>query len=190
MGMIDSSSKKKPDDKEAAAVNLNIDRIATPLGRMILLMREAQIVALEFHDHWDRTERSLTKRFGNFVLHRVEDPAGNSSRIRRYFEGDSRAFDGCAADPGGTEFQNQVWTALPKINWGQTLSYSELAMRLQRPKSSRAVGAANGQNPIALVLPCHRVIGADGSLTGYAGGLKRKQWLLAHESGMHELDFD
>ncbi len=175
------------DDKVA---NLQIDRIASPIGTVMLVARDEKIIALEFHDHWDRTKRTLTRRFGNFELTRVDDPGGNSSRVRRYFDGDQSAFDGCSVDPGGTEFQRKVWITLPEIGWGQTLSYGELAIRIDKPSSSRAVGAANGQNPIALVLPCHRVIGADGSLTGYAGGLKRKQWLLAHESGNRNLELN
>jgi methylated-DNA-[protein]-cysteine S-methyltransferase len=86
--------------------------------------------------------------------------------------------------PGGTEFQNTVWQQLGHIPFGQTLSYGEIAAKLNKPSASRAVGAANGRNPIPIVVPCHRVIGANGRLTGFAGGLAAKQWLLQHE-GVH-----
>jgi methylated-DNA-[protein]-cysteine S-methyltransferase len=87
----------------------------------------------------------------------------------------------------GTEFQQRVWTELQRVPFGRTATYSDLAHRLGDPNLTRAVGAANGSNPIAIIIPCHRIIGANGSLTGYAGGLWRKQWLLRHESGQGEL---
>lgn len=190
---METGSPEVPTQEKPPATGvcaLQIDRVQTPIGRVMVIVRDDSIVALEFHDHWDRTERNLTRRFGQFELNRVDDPGGNSSRIRHYFDGDRAALDACPVDPGGTEFQKKVWATLPTIGWGQTLSYGELATRIKKPEASRAVGAANGQNPIALVLPCHRVIGADGSLTGYAGGLKRKQWLLAHEAGASNLELD
>lgn len=190
MEMTDPDVAAQDGTPAAGVCELQIDRVQTPIGRVMLIVRDNNIVALEFHDHWDRTERNLKRRFGEFELNRVEDPGGNSSRIRQYFAGDRTAFDACPVDPGGTEFQKKVWTALPTIGWGSTMSYGELATRIEKPAASRAVGAANGQNPIALVLPCHRVIGANGSLTGYAGGLKRKQWLLAHEAGASNLELD
>jgi methylated-DNA-[protein]-cysteine S-methyltransferase len=101
-------------------------------------------------------------------------------QLGEYFAGSRREFD-LPLRPNGTEFQRRVWRALTEIPYGETWSYGELAKRIGNPNASRAVGLANGRNPIALVVPCHRVIGADGSLTGYGGGLPRKQWLLAHE---------
>ena len=101
-------------------------------------------------------------------------------QLRDYFEGNLRAFTVTVA-PAGTPFQRKVWRALQGIPWGKAISYGELARRIGSPGSARAVGMANGRNPIAIVIPCHRVIGADGSLTGYGGGLDRKRWLLAHE---------
>jgi methylated-DNA-[protein]-cysteine S-methyltransferase len=104
-------------------------------------------------------------------------------QLDRYFAGELTAFD-LPLDPAGTPFQRQVWDQLLRIPIGETISYGELARRVGRPGSARAVGAANGQNPISIVIPCHRVIGSDGKLTGYGGGLPRKAWLLDHEAGM------
>jgi methylated-DNA-[protein]-cysteine S-methyltransferase len=101
--------------------------------------------------------------------------------VHAYFAGDLSAIERLAVVTGGTDFQREVWAALRRIPAGRTLSYGALATQLGRPKAVRAVGLANGANPIGIVVPCHRVIGADGSLTGYGGGLERKRWLLAHE---------
>ena len=103
-------------------------------------------------------------------------------QLREYFGGERRAFD-LPLSPRGTDFQQRVWRALREIPFGETWSYADLARRAGRPGSARAAGAANGKNPLSIVVPCHRVIGADGSLTGYAGGLAAKRWLLEHEAG-------
>jgi len=102
------------------------------------------------------------------------------AQLQAYFAGELREF-GLPLAAGGTPFQQRVWRALRDIPYGETISYGELARRIGQPKASRAVGLANGRNPISIVVPCHRVIGANGSLTGYGGGLERKRWLLAHE---------
>ena len=104
-----------------------------------------------------------------------------SEQLDAYFAGDREDFD-LALAPHGTPFQQRVWEELTRIPYGETISYSELARRLGDPKLVRAVGLANGRNPISIVIPCHRVIGADGSLVGYGGGLERKKWLLEHEA--------
>jgi methylated-DNA-[protein]-cysteine S-methyltransferase len=104
-----------------------------------------------------------------------------SAQIDAYFAGEREDFD-LALAPHGTAFQMRVWDELTKIPYGETISYSELARRLGDPKLVRAVGTANGRNPISIIIPCHRVIGADGSLVGYGGGLERKVWLLEHEA--------
>ena len=114
----------------------------------------------------------------------VHDPARLAavvSQLERYFEGALHEFD-LPLDMRGTPFQLEVWSALRKIPFGATASYRDLAAAVGRPNAVRAVGAANGRNPVSIVVPCHRVIGADGSLTGYGGGLPRKQFLLAHEA--------
>ena len=103
------------------------------------------------------------------------------AQLEAYFAGSLTDFD-LPMEMGGTDFQRRVWASLREIPYGETISYGELARRVGNPKASRAVGLANGRNPLAIVVPCHRVIGADGSLTGYGGGLDRKVWLLEHEA--------
>lgn len=107
-----------------------------------------------------------------------------ASRLERYFAGEFEALGGVALDPGGTAFQRRVWTALGRIARGTTLAYGALARDLGLPDAVRAVGAANGANPIAILVPCHRVVASDGGLTGYGGGLARKKWLLEHEGAL------
>jgi methylated-DNA-[protein]-cysteine S-methyltransferase len=114
-------------------------------------------------------------------IREAPDPQGFTSRVRAYFAGEIRALEGLPADGGGTAFQRRVWAELRRIAPGETRSYGEVAARVGAPRASRAVGVANARNPVALAVPCHRVIGADGSLTGYAAGVERKRWLLAHE---------
>jgi methylated-DNA-[protein]-cysteine S-methyltransferase len=105
------------------------------------------------------------------------------AQLKAYFEGKSRVFD-LPLDPAGTGFQKTVWTELQKIPFGKTVSYLDIAKNLGDPNKIRAVGGANGKNPIAIVIPCHRVIGSDGSLTGYAGGMDKKRWLLTFEGAI------
>ena len=110
-------------------------------------------------------------------------------QLQEYFSGERRSFD-LELDPEGSDFEKQVWMELQQIPFGTTTTYGEIARKLGDPGASRAVGLANASNPVAIIIPCHRVIGADGDLTGYAGGLHRKRWLLAHESGQGSLDFE
>jgi methylated-DNA-[protein]-cysteine S-methyltransferase len=107
-------------------------------------------------------------------------------QLTAYFAGTLREFD-LALAPAGTDFQRIVWHELTQIPFGDRISYGELARRIGKPAASRAVGRANGQNPISIIVPCHRVIGADGTMTGYGGGIDRKRWLLEHESGQRIL---
>ncbi|HEY7307673.1 MAG TPA: methylated-DNA--[protein]-cysteine S-methyltransferase, partial [Bryobacteraceae bacterium] len=113
------------------------------------------------------------------------EPAGNmpdlTNAIARYFRGELNAIDRLPVETAGTGFQREVWGALREIKCGTTVSYAQLAMQIGRPTAVRAVGLANGSNPVGIVVPCHRVIGSDGSLTGYGGGIDRKRWLLEHE---------
>jgi methylated-DNA-[protein]-cysteine S-methyltransferase len=157
------------------------DSIETPVGVLQLLAKDGVMLLLEFEDATDRIARELRKRFGDVELVRSGDPFGFSTKVRAYFHGDLSAIDDIPTDGGGTPFQRQVWAELRRIPAGTTISYGELALRLGDPNLMRAVGVANAQNPIAIVVPCHRVIGADGSMTGYGGGIDRKIWLLAHE---------
>jgi methylated-DNA-[protein]-cysteine S-methyltransferase len=116
-----------------------------------------------------------------FVIQPATDPHGLSAAITQYFEGKLDAIDRIPVETGGTSFQQKVWRALRGIPCGSTTSYGQLARQIGHPAAVRAVGTANGANPVAVVLPCHRVIGANGSLTGYGGGIERKRWLLNHE---------
>lgn len=159
-------------------------RIETPIGPLVLLAREGILLMLEFEDAEQRVEREMKARFRGEGHQPMDDPFGFSSRIRAYFSGDLSAIDNIETDGGGTAFQQRVWAELKHIPCGITISYGELARRLGDVKAVRAVGLANGRNPISIVVPCHRVIGADGSLTGYGGGVDRKRWLLVHERAL------
>ncbi|HWP64935.1 MAG TPA: methylated-DNA--[protein]-cysteine S-methyltransferase [Candidatus Limnocylindria bacterium] len=155
--------------------------LATPVGTLHLGVRSGRLCLLELSD--ERRFRRRLARSGE-PTEPARSPAARdiADALRRYFAGDLQALDAIDADPlGGTPFQRRVWQALRSIPVGTTVSYATLARRIEAPKAVRAVGAANGANPVPIVLPCHRVIGADGSLTGYGGGLPTKRWLLAHE---------
>jgi len=148
-----------------------VDWIESPIGPLKLVWEDGVLTGLHFVDG------------------RAPSPTGRApvtlrNAIDAYFAGDLTAIDAVAVKMHGTQFQRQVWTALRDIPVGTTISYKELAVRIGHPTATRAVGLANGSNPIAIVVPCHRVIGANGALTGYGGGLDRKRWLLAHEQAV------
>ena len=164
---------------------LQIDRVASPLGTLLVVFDQpGQLRALDFHDYEARMQRLLRVHYGErgFELHAGRAPAAVANALVAFFAGALDALDAVAVRTGGTPFQRQVWSALRCIPSGATRSYGEVARAIGKPGASRAVGLANGANPIAIVVPCHRVIGADGSLTGYGGGIDRKRWLLEHES--------
>jgi methylated-DNA-[protein]-cysteine S-methyltransferase len=158
---------------------LLVDEIASPIGRIVIAARDGRLCALEFGRA--RVARQVIARYGRARLLPSRDPFGFSARIRAYLAGDLAAVDDIPVETGGTEFQRRVWRALRRIPPGGTLSYGALARSLGRGAAARAVGAANGRNPVSIVVPCHRLIGGDASLTGYGGGLWRKRWLLRHE---------
>jgi methylated-DNA-[protein]-cysteine S-methyltransferase len=158
--------------------------IATPLGDLRLVMRDDRVCALAFADAFDVPARRLHRRFGTVDAGPGAATRGAAARLAAYFAGTRDALDDLAIDAGGTPFQERVWTVLRRIPAGETITYRELARKAGVPDAVRAVGAANGANPIWLAIPCHRVIGSDGSLTGYGGGLARKRWLLVHEGGL------
>jgi methylated-DNA-[protein]-cysteine S-methyltransferase len=159
-------------------------RLPTPVGALILTASDTALTAVYFPTSRDLPESGW----------REDDGRGSGSellaRVRRqlteYFTGTRTRFD-LPLDPAGTEFQRQVWTLLRDIPYGTTTSYGALARRLGDPHATRAVGAANGQNPIPIIVPCHRVVGARGELTGFGGGLDRKRWLLEHEGALLKL---
>ncbi|WP_413204550.1 methylated-DNA--[protein]-cysteine S-methyltransferase [Rhodospirillum sp. A1_3_36] len=162
-------------------IRLFRDRIESPLGEILIFSDGTTLRAVEFADYEHRGTALLTKAVGPHSVTAATDPGGASSALKAYFKGDLQALDALTLEPGGTAFQRAVWLGLRHIPAGETLSYGAFAARLGVPKAVRAVGRTNGLNPIAIVLPCHRVIGANGTLTGYAGGLDRKAWLLDHE---------
>jgi methylated-DNA-[protein]-cysteine S-methyltransferase len=171
----------------AEPLRLLIDTLATPIGDLAVIAdREGNLRTLEWTDHDERMRRLLHLHYGagGFVLERARDPGGFTTALRAYFAGDLAAIDRLPTATGGTPFQRLVWRALRQIPCGTTLSYSALARRIGRAEAVRAVGLANGANPISIVVPCHRVIGAGGALTGYGGGIERKRWLLAHEGAI------
>jgi methylated-DNA-[protein]-cysteine S-methyltransferase len=162
--------------------HLHLDRFATPVGEALLVTDErGQLRALDFFDYEERMLRLLRLHYGSRTLQRGSAPAAIHNALDAYFSGRLNALASIACATAGTPFQRTVWNALTTIPPGETLSYAALAQRIDRPKAVRAVGLANGANPLGIVVPCHRVIGSNGSLTGYGGGLPRKRWLLQHE---------
>jgi methylated-DNA-[protein]-cysteine S-methyltransferase len=164
-----------------ATKTLWIDQFPSPVGEILLVSDGEALCALDFGGYDERMHRLLGQRFGEYRLESSHDPGAFRARIEAYFAGDRHAVDDIPVDTGGTPFQQQVWALLRTIPPGSVATYGDLAGRLGKPGAARAVGITNSLNPIAIVVPCHRVIGADGTLTGYAGGLERKRWLLRHE---------
>jgi len=163
---------------------VSLARMETPVGALLLFATDGSLCGLAFEDRCGGLKKQLNRRFGGQVIEEEADPARAVSRLTAFFAGDLEAIDGIPVDPGGTPFQQEVWRALRRVPAGRTVSYSDLAGLSGHPDAVRAVGLANARNPVAIVIPCHRVIGADGSLTGYGGGLERKAWLLRHEGGL------
>jgi methylated-DNA-[protein]-cysteine S-methyltransferase len=161
-----------------------MDRLATPIGMlMIAFDRDANLRAALFTEDEQVILRQLRLQAGSreLIVEPARNPCGLTEAISNYFAGELGAIDALPVETGGTPFQQEVWHALREIPCGTTTSYGKLASRIGRPAAVRAVGLANGANPIAVVVPCHRVIGSNGSLTGYGGGIERKRWLLDHE---------
>lgn len=157
-----------------------MEELATPIGTVVVVSRPSGLVAVDFEDFLPRMRKLLARYAGGDEL----SPAARTDfgrRIGDYFVGNLGAVDSLPVAASGTEFQRAVWRTLRAIPAGTTWTYAQLAARTGRPKAIRAAGLANSLNPVAIVQPCHRVIGANGSLTGYAGGLDRKAWLLRHE---------
>ncbi len=156
--------------------------VLSPIGTILLVSDGTALHALDFEDYEGRALRLLQRYHGPCELVPGRT-AGVAERLAAYFTGELTALDAIPVQTGGSEFQRRVWRALRRIPAGSTMSYGHLAAEIGAPTASRAVGLANGANPVALVVPCHRVIGANGNLTGYGGGLWRKAWLLRHEGG-------
>lgn len=166
------------------ALTFQLARISTPLGAgLIATDDQGRLRVLDWESHAERMRRLLDRQYGRGVVRLVEAPAEGAvaEKLAAYFAGDLAAIDAIPIETGGSPFQREVWAALKTIPVGKTWTYGRLAAHIGRPAAVRAVGLANGANPIGVVVPCHRVIGADGGLTGYGGGLDRKTWLLEHE---------
>ena len=168
-------------------MTLEVAEFQSPIGKIIVAVHDGRLCALRFEEHWPPMRAWLEKRFGQAEFRQAVDPGGVITCLKKYFAGDFGALDAIAVDTGGTPFQQRVWEELRKIPAGHTVSYAHIAKAIGAPAAVRAVGAANGSNPVGIVLPCHRVIGSNGQLTGYGGGIERKRWLLAHESAQGEL---
>jgi methylated-DNA-[protein]-cysteine S-methyltransferase len=161
---------------------LCLDRLATPIGEAMIVTDETGCLrALDWADRAASMARLLRRHCGSVVPEPGAAPNNVKRLLRRYFDGDIGCLSTIEWRTSGTSFQQTVWAALTTIAPGATLSYGALAAKLECPQSVRAIGRANGANPISVVVPCHRVIGTDGSLTGYGGGIERKRWLLSHE---------
>jgi methylated-DNA-[protein]-cysteine S-methyltransferase len=164
-----------------AAARFKMERVQSPLGEIFITSTDGAICNLEFADTEERMQKLLARHFGDIEV----EPVGRgpfAKALKAYFDGDVHAIDGLPVKTNGTEYQEKAWAALRRIPAGETRSYGEQARDIGDPNGARAVGLANHLNPVGIVVPCHRVIGADGSLTGYAGGLARKRWLLEHEA--------
>jgi O-6-methylguanine DNA methyltransferase len=164
---------------------LTLARVPSPVGPLHVASDAAgRLHAVDFDEYEARMRRLLRRHYGAGGWTAAAGPAPQPVReaLEAYFAGEIAALDGLAVETGGTTLQRAVWAALRGVPPGTTTSYGALAATLGRPDACRAVGAANGANPVVLVVPCHRVIGRDGTLTGYGGGLARKRWLLAHEA--------
>ena len=157
---------------------MNYQHLDTPIGRLRLVSSRSRLTAIEFEGH--HGDPGTGTEAVDHVLERT------ASQLRQYFAGQRKQFDLPLA-PAGTAFQRSVWTALAAIPWGGLRSYADIARAIDRPTAVRAVGAANGRNPLPIVIPCHRVIGSNGALTGFAGGLDIKRQLLRLEGSLQEL---
>lgn len=166
-------------ERPSVTETLLLERLETPLGEMQLVSdNESRLRTADWTSHAARMHQLLARHSPGFRL----IPGGaHGTALAHYFAGNLARIDTLPVFTQGTAFQQSVWTALRLIQAGHTLTYAALAARIGRPHAIRAVGAANGANPLSIVVPCHRLIGTDGSLTGYGGGVERKAWLLAHE---------
>lgn len=161
--------------------------ITSPVGPLTIAAHQGSVCAIWFGSE-DEASRLVSRWYPDAPVKSTRDPGGAVSALASYFRGELEALDELPLELHGTAFQQRVWQQLRKVRAGTTASYQDIARAIEVPSAVRAVGAANGANPIPIVVPCHRIIGSNGSLTGYGGGLHRKRWLLAHE-GLR-LNFD
>jgi methylated-DNA-[protein]-cysteine S-methyltransferase len=169
-------------------MQLFLDQLESPVGTLALMSDGEALRVLHFIDREEQMQRLLERHYdGQKPVTGSREGLQTKRQVEAYFAGDLTSVDSIPVCTEGTAFQKRVWAELRNIAAGTTISYGELAKRIGKPNASRAVGLANGSNPIAIVVPCHRVIGANGSLTGYGGGMERKRWLLQHESAQGSL---
>jgi methylated-DNA-[protein]-cysteine S-methyltransferase len=172
----------KSTGKKTMPQSFGLDRLDTPIGLALLVTdADGMLRALDWEDYAPRMKELLRLHYGAVILNETPAPKAMRAALQSYFDGDLAQLATIPWRVAGTAFQQKVWTALPRIPAGTTLSYGALAAQLDSPNAMRAVGHANGSNPISVVVPCHRLIGANGSLVKYGGGLERKRWLLRHE---------
>lgn len=162
-------------------MTLHETTLPTPAGDLRLVFRDETLVSLSFPSEGEAFRERLRKRFGDVRFAPLASENEAVRLLRAYFDGDLTALERIGVDTGGTPFQRRVWEELRRIPAGRPIAYAELAQRVGDPRATRAVGAANGANPVPVVVPCHRVVAAGGKLGGYGGGLPLKRWLLAHE---------
>jgi methylated-DNA-[protein]-cysteine S-methyltransferase len=160
---------------------IGIATLDSPIGPLTLAARGDRVCLLHFGPDGPAIRRSLERWYPGQAIVKNSDPAGAGTVLAAYFAGDIHALDRITVEMNGTPFQKRVWEALRRVRAGTTVPYSAIARTIQAPSAVRAVGAANGANPVAVIVPCHRIIGSNGTLTGYGGGLVRKEWLLRHE---------
>ena len=153
----------------------------SPIGGLTVAARGTKVCMVHFGAAGQSVQAALARWYPEAAVAQAVDPGGAISVLTRYFNGDLGSLEEIEVELHGTPFQQRVWNTLRTVSAGTTTSYADLAGRVGSPAAIRAVGAANGANPVAVVLPCHRIIGSNGSLTGYGGGLERKRWLLEHE---------
>ena len=161
--------------------HLEVTTMESPVGPLVVGARSGRVCIVAFASDAAAVVKRIERGVGPLEQTAHDDPGGAVSALRRYFDGDLTAIEELEVDPIGTDFQQVVWAALRSVPVGETTSYGELAATIDSPGAVRAVGSANGANPIVVIVPCHRVVRSDGSLGGYGGGLDRKRWLLAHE---------
>ncbi len=179
-----ASKAADPPGGPAAVWTLQCVTLTTPLGRLeVVCDGDGQLRGVDWEDGQGRLLRLLSRQYRRNPIRfdSAGPPPPAAEALQAYFAGDLSAIDRLRVEPAGTPFQQRVWQALRVIPAGMTLSYAGLAARLGQPAAARAVGAANGANPVSVIIPCHRLVGSDRGLTGYAGGVRRKAWLLAHE---------
>lgn len=176
-----------PAEGERVDETIQINWFDSPVGPLTVAARGGSVCMLHFGAHEDAVRATIERWYPRETIVRRRNPAGAETALAAYFRGDLLALDVVQVELNGTPFQIRVWEEVRKVRAGATSSYSDIARAIGAPAAVRAVGAANGANPVAIIVPCHRIIGASGSLTGYGGGLDRKRWLLSHEQAQPSL---